>query len=246
MELVALGTAGSFARHGQACSGYLFRAGGRSVLVDLGSGALANLFRHMDPRDLDAVVLTHLHADHVADLFPLRLYLRYGERPRPAPLPVFAPPGARDALESFGPWAEPGDLAEVFAFSDLPAPLTVGPMSFTFVRTRHLVPTFGLVCRAEGRTLGLTSDTSWDPELPARFAGCDVLLADATYLGAQGIDQVHMCAAEAGRFAAWAGAGTLVLTHLWPEVDPAAALAEAAREFAGPISVLAAHDVVVP
>jgi ribonuclease BN (tRNA processing enzyme) len=119
-------------------------------------------------------------------------------------------------------------------------------MSFSFVRMRHLVPTFGLVCRAEGRALGLTSDTSWDPDLPVRFAGCDVLLVDATYLGPQGIDQVHMCAVEAGRFAAAAGAGRLALTHLWPEVDPARALAEAAREFAGPISVLSAHDVVVP
>lgn len=246
MEVVALGTSGSFARFGQACSGYLFRAGGHAVLVDLGSGVLANLFRYRHPVDLDAIVLTHLHADHVADLYPLRLVLRYGERKRSNPLPVHAPPGACDALEAFRPWAEPGDLSEVFSFHDLPEPLVVGPMSFHFVPTRHIVPTFGLVCRSEGRTLGLTSDTSWDPDLPGRFAGCDVLLADATYLGGQGIDCVHMSAAEAGRLGAQAGAGRLVLTHLWPEVDPDRALTEASQAFDGPVSVLSAHDVVVP
>lgn len=246
MEVVALGTSGTFARFGQACSGYLFRAGGRAVLVDLGSGVLANLYRYLHPSDLDAIVLTHLHADHVADLYPLRLVLRYGERRRPTPLPVHAPSGSCDALETFRPWAEPGDLSEVFSFHDLPDPLVVGPMSFSFVSTRHMVPTFGLVCRSEGRALGLTSDTSWDPELPKRFAGCDVLLVDASYLGGQGIDLVHMSALEAGRLGAQAGAGRLVLTHLWPEVDPDAAVAEAAQAFDGPISVLWAHDVVVP
>jgi len=245
MEVVALGTSGSYARYGQACSGYLFRAGGRNVLVDLGSGVLANLFRYIDPIDLDAIILTHLHADHVSDLFPLRLYLRYGGRPMATRMPIHAPSGACDVLESFPVWSEPGEMSGVFQFTDLPGTFEVGPMSFSFVPTRHLVPTFGVRCVAEGRTVGFTSDTSWHADLPPLFAGCDVLLADATYLGPHGIDLVHMCAAEAGRLAAGAGVGQLYLTHLWPGLDADQAVREAGAEFNGPITMLSAHDVVV-
>jgi ribonuclease BN (tRNA processing enzyme) len=243
VEVVALGTSGSYARFGQACSGYLFRSGGTNVLVDLGSGVLANLFRYVDPFRLDALVLTHLHADHVADLYPLRLYLRYNPGPRTAPLPVHAPAGALEALESVGPWSEPGELSEVFRFHDLPAPFEIGGMSFEFAPTRHVVPTFALVCRGAGRRIGFTADTSWDDSLPAFFQGCDVLLSEATYQG-EGIDRIHMCAREAGRLAARAAVGRLWLTHLWPELDPAQSLAEAAREYPGSIALLQVHDRV--
>ncbi len=245
MDVVALGTSGSYAKYGEACSGYLFRSGTTNVLVDIGNGVLANLFRYLDPHELDAIVVTHLHADHVADLFPLGLYLRWNPRPGKDLLEVHAPEGSCALLESFQPWAGPGELSRVFRFVDLPAPFTAGPMSFRFVPTRHLIPTFALVCQEGDRRIGFSADTSWDEGLPAAFEGCDALLCEATYQGPKGIDRVHLSACEAGRMAARAKVPRLVLTHLWPESDPGTTMAEAAGEFAGTLERISAHGRIV-
>ena len=89
IELTVLGCSGSYgAPAGGACSGYLVRAGGETIWLDCGNGTLPALQRHADPADLTAVVITHQHPDHCADLYGLHVLNRYGlERFH---LPVFA------------------------------------------------------------------------------------------------------------------------------------------------------------
>ena len=81
MELTVLGCSGSYGSPaGGACSGYLVRGAGRSIVFDLGSGAFANLRKAIAAEDVDAVVISHMHPDHFLDLVPMRYALRYGQR----------------------------------------------------------------------------------------------------------------------------------------------------------------------
>ncbi|MBN2622032.1 MAG: MBL fold metallo-hydrolase, partial [Acidimicrobiales bacterium] len=77
LTVTVLGSSGTYAGPGEACSGYLVRSPGATVVVDLGSGTLANLQHHVELGAVDAVVLTHEHPDHWLDLPLLRNALRY-------------------------------------------------------------------------------------------------------------------------------------------------------------------------
>lgn len=247
MKVIALGTSGTYPRYGRACSGYLFESDPTFVQVDLGTGALANMFRHLDPFALSAVILTHMHADHMLDIYPLRYYLLYNEREAKRPLAVFMPPGGRDVLDRCAPENRETPFFDgVFAFEELDEgrAVTIGSLRFVFRRTNHVVPTFALVCEFEGRKVGYTSDTSRDSTLADFFRGCDALICEAAYQGKEGKQGLHLSAFEAGELAAAAGVERLYLTHIWPELDPNRSRTEAADAFSGHIELLREHDII--
>ena len=117
MRLTVLGKSPSWQDAGGACSGYLIQEGDTAVLVDCGNGVFAKLRQRIDYVDVDAVVLSHLHADHFLDLVPYAYALTYAPRQQPVPVdrwpgtdcpacPVLhAPPGARKCS---GAWSAPG------------------------------------------------------------------------------------------------------------------------------------------
>lgn len=247
MKVIALGTSGTYARYGRACSGYLIENDPTFVQVDLGTGVLANMFRHLDPFALTAIVLSHLHADHSLDIYPLRYYLQYNESEGKHPIPLYVPPGGRDALERCKPEnREDPFLDGVFVISEVDegVELAPGTLRFRFLRTNHVVPTLALVCEAEGKRVGYTADTSKDERLASFFAGCDVLICEAAYQGREGIGGLHLTAYEAGELGAAAGVGRLYITHIWPELDPSRSVAEASDAFGGPVEVLREHDII--
>ena len=95
MRITVLGKSPAWQDADGACTGYLVQGGGQTVLLDCGSGVFAKLRRYVDYPAVDAVVITHLHADHILDLVPFASGLRYGPR-RPSTSPrLIAPPGAR-------------------------------------------------------------------------------------------------------------------------------------------------------
>ena len=253
MNIIALGTSGTYPRYGRACSGFLFADDPNFVLVDLGTGVLANLFRYIDPAELTGIILTHLHADHVLDIYPLRYYLQYGAASC-RKIPVYAPAGAADVLHGFNPGNDDSEfLKTAFEFYELDSIqtrcgsncLTLGSMRFYFARTRHLVPTFGVLCETyDGKKIGYTSDTSYSQELVNFFKGCNVLIAEAAYQGERGKENLHMTASEAGRFALECGVEKLYLTHIWPELDPRVSRAEAEDAFGREVVVLKEHMVI--
>ena len=100
MRLTVLGCSGSGPGPASPASGYLVTAGATRLLMDLGNGAFGALLRHADPWRLDAVVLSHLHADHCADMSNLVVHRRYDPAPPPTPatLPVHAPSEAAERL----------------------------------------------------------------------------------------------------------------------------------------------------
>ncbi len=236
MDITVLGCGAAFPRAGGACSGFLVRSGDTNVWIDAGNGTFAQLQRYVDCRALDALVLTHGHADHVADVLPLMYALGFDPVLPMVTLPVHSPMDVVASLK----WPLGGTSKErftsVFAFRPISEPFTIGSITFEPFQTKHPADTYGLRMSDNGKTAVYTSDTAWFEELPDRCRDADVLISEATYV--DGVDAppgVHLTAREAGRLAAAANVKRLVLTHIWATIDPSLAVAEAAEEFDGPV-----------
>src|SRR5688572_30429358 len=139
MRLTVLGCAGSFPGPESACSAYLVEADGFRLLMDFGTGSLSALQRYADLSAVDAILLTHLHCDHVLDAVGYVVVRRYApEGPYP-PLPLYAPAGASDRLAAAYSLDE-GPLDDVYTFHGLrPGSFPIGPFTVTVDRVNHPV-----------------------------------------------------------------------------------------------------------
>ena len=243
MRLTVLGCSGSFPGPGAACSSYLVTHQGFALLVDLGNGALGELQRYLDPRDVDAVFLSHLHADHWLDLVPFAHARRHHPDGRVPPvLPVFAPTSERERIT--GAIGRPADaLRDVFELRE-PADVTLGPFRIEVARTRHPVEAYAARVSASGKTLVYTADTGPFAELAAFARGADVLLAEAGFAGPGNPSDVHLTGPQAGALARDAAAELLVVTHIAPWHDAADQLELAGAAFGGP-AVLARPGLAI-
>lgn len=251
MRLTVVGCAGSFAGPASPASSYLVTAEheGRTwrVLLDIGSGALGALQRHLDPADLDAVLLTHLHPDHCIDL--LGLYVTRQYRPAGVPearLPVYGPSGTRERIDAaYEAIEEPGTSA-VFDYRRVSdgLPLHLGPFVITPYLVNHPVEAYGFRVEADGRVLAYTGDTDCCPSLVPLLAGADLALADSAFVeGRDEVRGVHLTGRRAGEAATEAGvAGRLLLTHIPAWNDPQVCREQAAQTWAGELG-LAEPDV---
>jgi len=246
MVLTVVGCSGSFAGPDSPASSYLVSAPfqGRDwhLLLDLGNGALGALQRHIDPLDLDAVAVSHLHADHCLDLATLAVMRRHHPHRRPSgALPVHAPAGAAQRLGRAAGAEVVDDLTDTFAFTDLTSgrSFPVGPFTVTPHRVRHPVETYGFRVEGAGGTLAYTGDTDECPELGPLLAGADLVLADSAYVdGRDDSPGVHLSASRAARAALDAGGvRRLVLTHLPSWNDPAVCRAQAAAVWPGAVEL---------
>lgn len=180
MELVVLGGSGAWPRAGQACSGYLVEHDGYRLLIDPGYGVMGELLRHCEPTAVDAVLISHGHPDHCADLNPL-LRARVLGPVRCGPLPVLAPDGALDALLALDPIVSVAAGAELRSVSSGDK-IIFGPLSVQAVELQHHVTTYGFRITADdGGVLVYTADSgdSTDRVDLARYAG--LLIAEASY-----------------------------------------------------------------
>jgi ribonuclease BN (tRNA processing enzyme) len=237
LDVTVLGCNGTYAAAGGACTGYLVRAQGRSVLLDCGPGTLANLQRHLDLRTLDAVVITHCHPDHWVELPVLRNVVKWVLE-REQPLPVFTTSETWDMarviskdpmLDTFTPTIVKDGSEE-----------TVAGMRWRFSRTDHPVETLAVRVDAAGRSFAFSADTGpeWSLSALADGDGIDLALVESTFTDATYPGYVqHLTARQAARTAASARVRQLVLTHLMPGEARGAHLAEARASFDGSVSV---------
>lgn len=249
MKLTVLGGSAASPNAGMGCAGFLVETGSTRLALDLGPGTLPELRRHTDFRTLDAVVISHMHVDHVLDLLALRHALAYNPVPAPAPTPVWLPPGGIDILERavapFDSCDVPGRFARTVRVAEYdPAQaLRVGDADVTFAPAVHYIPAWAMRVHAPGSAdLGYTGDTGPSASLASFFAGVGLLIAEATLLDpgdAPSSERGSLTAAEAGALAAAAGAKTLILTHMWEERGFAACRDQAARRFGGRIELAA-------
>jgi ribonuclease BN (tRNA processing enzyme) len=239
VELTVLGSSGSYGSPaGGACSGYLVRAAANVVWLDCGNGSFANLQQHADPAELTAVVITHSHPDHCVDIYGLHVLNKYGlERAR---LPVYAPEGVKKQLEPLvGQWADTFDWRLV-GDGDTVA---IDGVDLCFSRTDHPPPTMAVEIAHDGKRIVYTSDTGPGWSCDAFGTGADLVLSEATYQHDDIRAPIHLSARQAGDAARTAGARHLMLTHLWPTLDPIASVEEGSEAF-GKAVVLAAPHLV--
>ena len=247
MQLTTLGGSSASPNAGMGCAGLLVRTDRTRLVLDLGPGTLQELRRHADFRTLDAVIVSHMHLEHVLDLLALRHALAYNPIPAPTPIPVWLPPGGIDLLSKatapFDACDEPGRFAATVNISEYdPArPLNIGDIAVTFAPTVHDIPAWAFRVRSpNGLDLAYTGDTGPTAPLVTFFAGVGVLVAEATLLepgAGPEAERGSLTAAEAGMLAANAGAEMLVLTHMWEELGFAAYRAQAGERFSGRIEM---------
>ena len=253
MKLTVIGCSGSFPGPDSPCSCYLVEQEheGRTwrLLMDLGSGAFGALQRYVDPLSIDAVLLSHLHADHCLDLcgfYVMRKYHPDGPQPR---LPVWGPsdtagrmaraydldedPGMNNEFD-FRPWA-PG------------TEVTIGPFTVTAVPVDHPVEAYCLQVAAGGGLIAYSGDTGPCDQLVQVATGADLLLAEASFHDkADNPPGIHLTGADCGQVARAADVGRLVITHVPPWYDPLDMLAAAQEVWDGAAEVArqgATYDV---
>jgi ribonuclease BN (tRNA processing enzyme) len=240
MRLTVLGCAGSFPGPDSACSAYHLEADGFRLMLDFGTGSLSALQRYASLTAVDAILLTHLHADHVLDACSYVVVRRYApDGPYPA-IPVYAPRGAKDRLAgAYGSVGE-GPLDDVYTFHDLePGTFKVGPLSVTVDRVNHPVETYGVRVEHGGRVLAYSADTAPCDAVIRLAQDADLFLCEASYLdGDDNPPDLHLTGGEAGEVATKAGVARLVLTHLVAAWGSEAQVHQAASAiFSGPVEV---------
>jgi ribonuclease BN (tRNA processing enzyme) len=247
MRLTVIGCSGSFPGPDSPASCYLLEADGFKMVMDFGNGALGVLQRHAELFGIDAICLSHLHADHCVDLgsyWVARQYAPGGPRP---PVPVYGPRGTAERVTGFGG----EDVASVrarFAFHDLDlGSAEIGPFRITADHMNHPVETFGFRIEHGGWRLAYSADTGESGALVRLAAGADLLLCEASFLdGPDTKPDIHLSARQAAEHAVRAGVGQLVLTHMVPWNDPERSLAEAAAAYPGPLLLATSGLVLGP
>jgi len=239
MRLTIVGCSGSYPGPDGPASCYLVEADldGRTwrLVLDMGNGALGALHRYADPLAIDAVLLSHLHADHCIDMasyYVLRKYHPRGTQPR---IPVWGPKGtARRLAKAYDLPKKPG-MREEFEFHRYDRRFTVGPFTVTPVPVDHPVPAYALRIEADGASLAYTGDTGPTAALRDVADGVDLLLSEASFRAEDdNPPSLHLTGREAGETAATSGAKRLVVTHVPPWHDADGILAEAAGAYDGP------------
>ena len=255
MRLTIVGCSGSYPGPESAASCYLLEAEHTTegetrtwrILLDLGNGALGQLHRYVDPLTIDAVFVSHLHADHCLDLcgyYVMRKYHPTGPQPR---IPVWGPAGTAERMARAYDLPEDPGMTEEFDFRHHDGPVGIGPFRIEAHQVVHPVTAFALRVTADGRTLVYSGDTGPCAALDATAAGAHLLLAEASFqTGDPNPPDLHLTGADCGRTAAAAGVERLVLTHVPPWHDAARAEAEARAEWDGPVDLAragATYDV---
>ncbi|MFL5887911.1 MAG: MBL fold metallo-hydrolase, partial [Solirubrobacteraceae bacterium] len=147
MRITVLGKSPSWQDIDGACSGYLIEEGETGLLLDCGNGVFSKLRRFRDYTKIDAVVISHLHADHFLDLVPFSYALTYAPRQQPVPVDrwpgtdnparprLIAPQGARETFRRVvGAWGNDDLIENAFDLHEYDGaePIELGKLRLRF------------------------------------------------------------------------------------------------------------------
>jgi ribonuclease BN (tRNA processing enzyme) len=261
MRLTVLGKSPAWQDAGGACSGYLIEDGHSSVLLDCGNGVFSKLRRFRDYTAIDAVLISHLHADHFLDLVPYSYALTYAPRQQPVPVDrwpgtdhparprLIAPPAARETFRTVaGAWGSPELVEKAFAIEEYEESSTpeVGSLRFHFRTVPHFQETFAICAESSngGGRFVFGADCRPTEELIDFARGADLLLIEATLPRPERTgERGHLTPREAGEHGRDSGVKRLVLTHISDELDHLWARKEARAAYPGPVEIAAEGSV---
>jgi ribonuclease BN (tRNA processing enzyme) len=253
VRITVLGKSPSWQDAGGACSGYLVEEDGFVLLLDCGNGVFSKLRDYCDYVDVDAVVISHLHADHFLDLVPFSYALMYAPRQQPVAVggwpgtssparpELYAPMGAGDMFRQLvACWGDAELIERAFDLCEYDGPdeLSLGPISVRFCEVPHYTRTFAVEVLSPTGRMTYSADCSPNDQL-VRFArSTDLLLIEATLPRPERTgERGHLTPREAGEHGRRARARRLVITHISDELDADWARAEATDGFGGSVEV---------
>lgn len=213
MQLTILGNSGSFPHPGSACSGYLLESGGKCVLLDCGNGTLSRFQQFHAIQEIDAIFLSHLHFDHIGDIF----LLRYAYETLKAfgqgdflPIPIYLPETPCEIVNLLR-----AEELFTFYFINDESECEIGEMEFHFHPMRHTVECYGIGVRVGEKRLVYSADTTYHETLIDFARAADIFLCEATTSGeaASPVPLPHLTARQAGEIAALGQVKRLLLTH---------------------------------
>ena len=235
MKIIPIGIWGGYPKANEATSSFLIEHDGFHCLIDCGSGVLSSLQNYVSLEELDAVVISHYHADHIADIGSLqysRLIQFYLNNPSPV-LPIF---GHTEDKDNFSKLSYKEQTIGVAISED--KAVQIGPFTVTFCRTDHPVYCLALKFTVQNYSIVLTADTEWRDELVNFAQGANLLISEANlYEEHIGIAPGHMGGSEAGKLAKLANVKQLVLTHLPLHGSVEEILEAAAQQYDGPTEI---------
>ncbi|WP_077325009.1 MBL fold metallo-hydrolase [Virgibacillus siamensis] len=211
MKLTIIGQWGGYPAPGGATSAYLIEKDNFSLLVDAGSGSLSNLQKYKEVMDLDAVVLSHYHHDHVADIGVLQYAWLVNSyvTGHDEILPIYGHAEDKKGFESLT-----HNCTEGIAY-DPNEELKIGPFTLAFQRTKHSVPCFGMRISDGESEIVYTADTTFTEDWYGFVKDTDLLITDCNfYAGQDGSKAGHMNSSDGATIAREADAGELILSHL--------------------------------
>ncbi|MDR3633652.1 MAG: MBL fold metallo-hydrolase [Isosphaeraceae bacterium] len=248
MDLLVVGSGAAYPdRPGTASSCYVVLHGGASLCLDLGQGAFAGLAGRLQPADLAAVIVSHLHADHFVDLVALRHYLRYEFDP-PRRLRVIAPAELGRRLDGVTGDADfAGGIFEIEARCE--GHVQVGPFDIESRRVTHTADSFAtrvtLAGAPDGPALVYTGDCGRTQDLIPLIHPGDLLLSEVAFgPGPVPVPDLHLDGAAVGHLAAKSRVSQVLLTHLQMKRHPGATLAAVRGEYQGQVALVGDGDRV--
>jgi ribonuclease BN (tRNA processing enzyme) len=230
MKLTILGNNGPFPAAGGACSGYLIQEKDKNLLLDCGNGVLGNLQKFIRIEELDAIILSHLHSDHMSDLMVLRyaVQIKNNHGLISKIIDVFAPAEPADEYARL-------DVKDAFNLRSVTGELALkfGDMEVAFCEMAHPVKNYAISIRTSQKKFVYSGDTSWNDSIVSFAGEADLLMLDAGLLSRDKTDEnvPHLTAKECGIIAEKSGAKKLLLTHLWPGYNVSQLLDEAKESF---------------
>lgn len=238
MRLVVLGSSGTYDTPGRPASGYLVEHQSTRIWLDAGPGTFAALQTVTDYVTIDAVVISHSHPDHCTDLFSFYHAVRYGARPRNS-VPVYCAEGIPARFDAFlSGHEDPGFEHRIFETLDFREvadgdEVEVHDLILRFAAADHPPPTVACRIVADGRVLAYSADTGPAGTWAEVAKDSNLFLCEAGFQGEAEAKPWphHLTASEAGQIARQANARRLMITHLWPTLDPKRSLLEAEATF---------------
>lgn len=214
MKLTILGYSGAYPTEKSGTTSYLLESEGFTLAIDMGSGDFLALKSQMDPRELDALWITHYHGDHIADVNVLQYYRQLN--------------GADHLLKIYG---HDEDSAQ---FSRLTIPnvsegiaynhqneMQAGPFHIQTMKTKHPVPTYAMRIteQSTGKVLTFTADSGMMPEWPSFAKDSDLFLADTFFLAGNEKNGIHFTTKETAEVANQAKVQHIIATHLSNNIE---------------------------
>lgn len=230
MKLTVLGCLGAYPYKGQGTTGYLLQSEGYNLMIDAGSTTMVRLEEQLDPLELDAVILSHYHHDHIADLGVLQYYWQlYPKESERGLLQIY---GHTDDSVHFNELTMEG-VSKGHPYTEEET-LQLGPFSITFMKTIHPVPCYAMRIEEEktGKVLVFTGDSGYLESFEQFAENADLFLADTYLFEGNEHHHAHFTSKESGEIAQAAHVKKLVLTHL-PQFGELEQLKKEAEEAAG-------------